>query len=195
MATDIDRYPLGQPVSLSWETTDATGTLVTPDGSTLTATHEGGTMQTLTLTTAAVGVHVLDGWIPPLSGRWTLRFAATGLGAGADETVVDVTATLLGHVTVADLREYLGDVSVTDATLADALAAEQSAQADRCRIDPYTAALREALLRRVARNLAARAVPIATFTSFEGGGTSSRVPQVDAEISRFEAPYRRRKVG
>jgi hypothetical protein len=98
--------------------------------------------------------------------------------------------------TISDVSLYLGDSSETNDALSGALAAEASAQRARCKVPAvYPADLREALLRRVARNLAARAVPIATFTSFEGGGTSSRVPMLDAEIARLEGPYRKRRVG
>lgn len=59
----------------------------------------------------------------------------------------------------------------------------------------YPADLREALLRRVARNLAARAVPVASFTAFDGGATSTRVPGRDPEVRRLEAPHLRLSVG
>ena len=130
-----------------------------------------------------------------MPGRHVARFTATGLYGGAAEDVFDITASNLGYVTVTDVRDYLGDISEQDSEINGALQAEQAAQAARCRLDPYTADLREALMRRVARNLAARRVPIATFTSFEGGGTSSRVPQSDPEIVRLEAPYRKLRVG
>ena len=65
-----------------------------------------------------------------------------------------------------------------------------------CRIPAaYPADLGEALCRRVARNLAARSVPVASFSAFEGGGTVTRVPQRDAEVARLEGPYRRLVVG
>jgi hypothetical protein len=91
---------------------------------------------------------------------------------------------------------YLGDTSWSQAEISSALTAEAAAQRARCRIPAaYPADLAEALKRRVARNLAARAVPVATFTSFDGQATSQRVPMLDAEILRLEAPYRRRTVG
>jgi len=97
---------------------------------------------------------------------------------------------------VEDAVAYLGETSATDEEIADALLAEAAAQRARCRVPAvYPADLRQALLRRVARNLAARAVPVATYTSFEGGGTSARVPQTDAEIARLEAPHRRLTTG
>ena len=92
-----------------------------------------------------------------------------------------------------DVLAYLGaSTSATVADVADALEAEIWAQRRVCRIPvPYPADLAQALKRRVARNLAARAVPVASFTAFEGGSTSARVPQNDAEIRRFEAPFRK----
>ena len=97
--------------------------------------------------------------------------------------------------TLDELRDYLGATSATDPELTTALHAERAAQAQRCRIDPYTHELREAVMRRVARNLAARSVPVATWTSFEGGATGTRVPNTDAEIRRLEAPYRKLVIG
>lgn len=97
-------------------------------------------------------------------------------------------------ITISDLRDYLGDTSATDEALQDALTTERAAQAERCRVEPYTASLREALMRRVARNLAARSVPVASFTSFDGGSTSTRVPGRDPEVARLEAPHRRRPI-
>ena len=96
--------------------------------------------------------------------------------------------------TLADLRGYL-TTSADDATLLDALAAETAAQAARRRVTPFTADLRQALMRRVARNLAARSITVATFSAFEGGSTVVRVPAMDVEIQRFEAPYPKLPVG
>jgi hypothetical protein len=136
----------------------------------------------------------------------------TTLAAGRHLAVVTVSGTVVGVVpftawaqsgttaagmpTLSTVKAYLGDTSWSDAEITDALNAETAAQRARCRVPAvYTDDLAQALQRRVARNLAARAVPVATFTSFEGGTTSARVPQLDAEITRFEAPYRRRSFG
>ncbi len=92
-----------------------------------------------------------------------------------------------------DVLAYLGaSTSATVAEVADAMEAEIWAQRRVCRVPvPYPPDLAQALKRRVARNLAARMVPVASFTAFEGGSTSARVPQTDAEIRRFEAPFRK----
>jgi hypothetical protein len=133
-----------------------------------------------------------------LPGRYLAVITATGVTVGvAPFTAWAVLPTMgEGMPTTSDCLAYLGDISATDGEILDALTAEAAAQRARCRVPAvYPPDLRQALLRRVARNLAARAMPLTSFTSFEGGGTSQRVPRVDAEIARFEGPYRRRKVG
>ena len=178
LALDDDEAPTSATVAV---------TVTTPSGSTTSpAAVEDGTGYYLAEYTAAA------------AGRHLAVVSVSGAVVG----VVPFTAwaqsptTAAGMPSLATVKAYLGDTSWTDAEITDALAAESSAQRARCRVPAvYPDDLAQALKRRVARNLAARAVPIATFTSFEGGGTSARVPQLDAEIQRFEAPYRRRKVG
>ena len=93
------------------------------------------------------------------------------------------------------VKEYLssnGGTSQEDDTIEGALAAETRAQARVCRIPAtYPEDLGEALMRRVARNLAARQVPIAQITSFDGGQQVSRVPSWDNEVRRLEGPFRK----
>src|SRR4051812_22901443 len=69
------------------------------------------------------------------------------------------------------------------------LAVETAAQDRRCAFTgtDRPLPLQEALLRRVARNLAARRVPLVNLSSFEGGTTVTTVPQYDAEVRRLEA--------
>lgn len=132
------------------------------------------------------------------AGRHTAVVTASGLLVGVATFAVDALAVAL-LPTAAEVQAYLNSTGPTSFTLADitaALAAEQAAQALVCRVPAaYPADLREALYRRVARNLAARSVPVASFSSFEGGATSTRVPTKDAEVSRLEGPYRRLVVG
>lgn len=96
---------------------------------------------------------------------------------------------------LAAVKEYLssqGETSQTDETIASALAAESAAQRRVCNIPAsYPPDLAEALCRRVARNLAARAVPIAQVTTFEGGNVATRVPRYDPEVYRLEGPFRK----
>jgi hypothetical protein len=169
--------------------TDATvGIIVTtPSGliSSPTVTEDETGLYTSTFTTAEEGRHLA---VATSSGD------VVGVCAFTAWTSSPTDADAMP--TISEVSLYLGENSWSNDELTDALAAEAplSGHAARCR--PFTRPTwREALKRRVARNLAARAVPVATFTSFEGGGTSTRVPMLDAEIARLEAPYRKRRVG
>lgn len=98
--------------------------------------------------------------------------------------------------TLLDVLDYLGDTSYTDDQVQAALDAEAAAQRRRCRVPAdMPADLAEALKRRVARNLAARAVTVVTAQVYEGGSTTTRVPTVDPEVRRLEADWRRKPVG
>lgn len=95
-----------------------------------------------------------------------------------------------------DVKAYLGQEAQrwTDEELDDTLEAETDIQANKCRvIDPYPAALRRALLRRVMRALATK--QNAFGVSLAVDGETSFVPRWDGEIRRLEAPYRRLVVG
>lgn len=132
------------------------------------------------------------------AGRYLAVVTVSGDATGVVPFTVWASSptTAAGMPSLSMVKIYLGDTSWSDADITDALAAETAAQRRRCRVPAvYPDDLAQALKRRVARNLAARSVPIAEFTSFDGGGTSRRVPTLDAEITRFEGPFRRRKVG
>lgn len=103
----------------------------------------------------------------------------------------------MADLTVEDVRLYLGDAAnrLTDEELTDVLDAETAAQAARCRIpDVYPSDLGEALKRRVARNLAMRAIPLAVLQGDQEFG-STVPPGQDPEVRRLEAPWRRLAVG
>lgn len=187
-------WQLGDVTRLAFESFDETGTPVNALTATCQVVTPSGSTVVVPLVNAGVGVYTAD-YVAAVAGRHRATFTTTGQYAGVAVDVFDIIAPTLSALTVAEMRAYLGDTTATDADLQGVLLAEQSAQADRCTIDPYTPALREALLRRIARNLAARSVPIAVFNSFEGGGQQFRVPKIDSEIARFEGPYRRLCVG
>jgi hypothetical protein len=101
----------------------------------------------------------------------------------------------MGLPTVSEVRAYLGvAVSHTDEVLTDALDAESAAQARVCRVDEanYPADLRQALMRRIARNLSMRRLPLGVQTDETGG---YRIGATDPEVRRLEAPHRRVVVG
>lgn len=169
--------------------TDATvaATVTRPDAST----------SVLTVTRQSTGFYTAP-YILAAPGRHTAVMSASGAVVGVATFAVDALA-VAGPPGLAHVLAYLastGPTSYTDAQVDDALAAERAAQAMACRIPAaYPADLGEALCRRVARNLAARSVPVASFSAFDGGGTVTRVPQRDAEVARLEGPYRRLVVG
>lgn len=106
-----------------------------------------------------------------------------------------------------DVLDYLGSSghSWTEEEVEAALLAETAAQAAVVRFPadpeppaeplPYPADLAEALCRRVAHNLAVRALPLgvqATVTDM--AALNTYVGGTDAEVRRLELPYKRRTV-
>lgn len=103
---------------------------------------------------------------------------------------------------VAEVRSWLGVSleSFSDEELATVLAAERGAQWRVCvwrpmppNVEPLPemlpAAIYQALLRRCARAVAAKNLPLGLAGTDEFG--LSRLPRYDAEIERLEATYRR----
>lgn len=186
---------VGDPWPIWVQVTDDDGNSATPDTVTVTVTRPDLTTSTPTATEDETGEWRAS-YTLAATGRHTALVTVAGTGAGV--VPFEVLAVAVGQVLpdLDDVKDYLGSTSWSDTEIQDALDAETAAQRARCRIpSEYPDDLAQALKRRVARNLAARAVPVATFTSFDGGGTSARVPAVDAEVRRLEGPYRRRKVG
>jgi len=110
--------------------------------------------------------------------------------------------TVLGAPTVTEVTEYLADSagSWDEFVIQQALDAEQSDQLARVRLptnsdgsQTYPPALKEALCRRVAHNLAARGNPLGVqATVTETTAINTYLPGSDAEVRRLEAPWRRR---
>lgn len=88
----------------------------------------------------------------------------------------------------------LSDVSTTLGTTVppEVYAGEVADQASRCRVDPYTDALAAALVRRCARAMAMRNLPLAVMQDEVG---AFRLSSIDPEIRRLEAPHRRVVIG
>lgn len=102
--------------------------------------------------------------------------------------------------TLAYVKVYLGtDTGWDEADISLAYAAELEAQKAVCKVPEsggYPEDLAEALCRRVAHNLAVRAVPLGVQASVsEFNATQIRVGGTDPEVRRLEAPYRKRVVG
>lgn len=86
--------------------------------------------------------------------------------------------------------------SVTTASLSDdqvqqIIDTEAALQAACCVWeDDYPISLAQALLRRAAREIAARQLPLGLSADTGGEYAPVRLPSFDAEIERLEAPYR-----
>lgn len=108
--------------------------------------------------------------------------------------------------TLPDVLGYLGaDHSWSDEDVQAALVAEQAAQAAVVRFPadpappaeplPYPADIAEALFRRVAHNLAVRALPLGVqATVTDAAALATYVGGTDAEVRRLELPYKKRPV-
>lgn len=99
-----------------------------------------------------------------------------------------------------EIDEYLGDShSWGPLEVQGAFDAELNAQADACRLPvdgSYPPALVEALGRRVAHNLALRALPLGVqATVSDMAVATTRVAGMDAEVRRLEGPYRKMLIG
>lgn len=99
---------------------------------------------------------------------------------------------------VEKVTAYLGHTNTPAPQITAAITAEQALQARACRVpaaeDTTPAAvaaravLEEALCRRVAVNLARRALPLGMQTTDVG---TARLGTRDPEVRRLEAPYRK----
>ncbi|MEU8329822.1 hypothetical protein [Micromonospora sp. NPDC048839] len=141
------------------------------------------------------------------AGRWQATYLVLAPGryvaraTVVDEDVVDFVAQVLAVTTGAEMPdvpavvEYLGETSATEDEVQNALDAELAAQRGVCRVRAvYPPDLREALLRRVARNLALRSLPLAVLRGDAEAGTTV-LPGRDPEVRRLEAPHRRMPIG
>jgi hypothetical protein len=99
-------------------------------------------------------------------------------------------------LTAAEVKARLGaSSSASEAQVAEALAAEKAAQAKVC-VTPaddaaWPADLEAALVRRVARYLALKGLPLGLQTAMsEAAVVQTRIP-FDNDIARLEAPHSR----
>lgn len=106
-------------------------------------------------------------------------------------------------ITVSDVNAYLGESSWSSpsasAQVQGAIDAEYANQLRKCRVigasASYPVDLREALLRRTARNLAMRSAPLAVMPGPDGETVAGFIPRMDSEIRRYESPWIRIVVG
>jgi hypothetical protein len=196
-ATSADAVLL--PVSGVWTirvaVRDADGYL-TDDVPVVTVTLPAGSTATPTVEHVGTGDYRVT-YVVGTAGRYVARAVTTSSGAADFAAYATATTAGTGMPVVDDVANYLreGAASWTTADLQDALDAESAAQRAVCRVRAvYPADLREALLRRAARNLALRALPLAVHQG-DAEGRTLLLPGRDPEVRRLEAPHRRVCVG
>lgn len=139
-----------------------------------------------------------------VAGRYLARVVTTSDGAADFVAYVAGPVANTAMPALEDLRGespdrddptdlgYLGENSWTDDEIQDALDAEAAAQRRVCRVEAdYPADLRQALLRRVAVNLARRALPLSMLQGDAEAGGTAPLPSNDAEVRRLERSHRR----
>lgn len=188
------------PVDDRWLITVATfdddGVLVDA-APTVTVTLPDGTTTTPTPELVSTGVY-RAAYEVVTAGRHIAVAAAVGYGVADFAAYATATTTETGMPTVDDVAEYLreGASSWDTADLQDALDAEAASQRSVCRVRAvYPDDLRQALLRRVQRNLAMRQLPLAVPQGDAEMGSAASPPGRDPEVRRFEAPHRKLAMG
>jgi hypothetical protein len=163
-----------------------------------TVTLPGGTTATPTVTTPETGVYE-TAYSPATVGRFVAQAVAAGFGQASFSAYVQTITTAAQMPTLADVKDYLetaGEpVSHDDDQITDALNTELAAQRAVCRVGAvYPYDLRQAVLRRTARNLAMRMFPMA-LTPGDSDQAARVLPGRDPEVRRLEGPYRKMPIG
>lgn len=194
LTADAVLLPIGGVWEIRASVTDVDGYAVDAVP-TVTVTLPAGTTATPTVETIAAGDYRVTYEVGS-SGRYVARVVATGYGAADFAAHALATTAGTGMPVVADVVEYLGATSYTTDEIQDALDAEAAAQRHVCRVRAvYPDDLRQALLRRVMRNLAMRQLPLAVLQGDAEAGSDTVLPGRDPEVRRLEAPHRRWTVG
>lgn len=162
----------------------------------------------VTLPNGSTAALIFAPWPYLGGGGWQVAYTTTVTGRylahiSTPEDAVDAAAYAVGPTsntalpTVDDVARYLkgAAASWSTAELQDELDAEAEHQQAKCGVRAaYPAPLRKALLRRVQRALAMRALPLATVQGDADGG-NILLPGNDPEVRRLEAPYRKLATG
>lgn len=162
----------------------------------------------VTLPDGTTAAPIFTSWPYLGGGGWQVAYTTSIVGRylahiSTPEDAVDAAAYAVGATgnmgmpTVDDVARYLkgAAASWSTADLQEELDAEAEHQQAKCGIRAaYPTPLRKALLRRVQRALAMRALPLATVQGDADGG-NILLPGNDPEVRRLEAPYRRLSVG
>lgn len=191
---------LGALWRIEVEVRDVNGYLTSSDAPAVVVTIPAGSTTNPTFTAVSTGRYRAL-YTVGSAGRY-IAHVTTSDDAINLSAYVETTVAATGMPTVDDLlgpggdgTGYLRQTSATDEQVQDALNAEAAAQRAVCRIGAiYPADLRQALMRRVARNLAMRGIPLAVPVG-DVDTTPGILPGRDPEVRRLEGPYRKLVVG
>lgn len=132
---------------------------------------------------------------PVTEGRYVAVAAGAAYGAAAFTAWVQAVSDAVDFPDVTELDSYLGTNGATTDELQEALDAQGAAQRADCRIPPvYGADLRSALLRRCARHLALKRIPLAVLQGDAENGPTT-LPRNDPMVRDFERNYRKLTMG
>lgn len=183
--------PVGGVWAMVVSVTDTAGAPVT-DAPTVAVTLPGDVPAAPVATEVTAGIWRAS-LVTTVTGRYVARVTTTDNGSVDFAAYVVAVVPDSGMPDITDVDIYLGEHSWDDDALQDALDAEAANQRRVCSVPAaYGADLRQALLRRVQVNLAKRGQPFLTVPDSE---VVSLIPKLDAEINRFEGPYRRLVMG
>jgi hypothetical protein len=165
------------------------------DMPTFTVTEPDGTEVPVTAETTTCPGVVRAIYYPAVAGRHLA--AAVHIDHGSVSWVANVLD-VVPNAEMPDVdgyRDYVGETSDSDDEITQALAQEQTAQFNACRVPAtYPPDLAGALYRRTQRALAIRRLPLAVKESADGE-SQIVVPGRDPEVRRLEGPYRKVTVG
>jgi hypothetical protein len=196
-------YDVGDATVATYEVRDDEGTLTNADTVVLTVTKPDLTTDAPTVANppTTTGEYEAAVYLFATAGRYRFRWVTTNPNT-AETFVVDVIGTGSALPTLAEVKAYLDSTQAglsatySDPVLTDAIAAETAAQARKCRVlANYPDDLRQALYRRVQRNLAMRGLPLAVLQGDAETGSSAFLPGNDPEVRRLEGPHRKLVAG
>lgn len=181
--------PVGDVWLIGVDVTDANGQRVSQTP-VVTVTLPDGTTALPTVELLSTGCYRAS-YTLAAAGRYVANAVATGYGVAQFAAFTDAVTPASGMPVVGHVSAYLGKHSWSTPDLQDALDAEASAQRSVCAVPAaYPPDLRNALLRRVARNLAMRPLPLAVLRGdAEAGDPNILPPGSDPEVRRLEKPY------
>ena len=145
-------FDYGDPVALSVQVRDSTGTLANATTVTCTVTLPDGTTSSPSVTNASTGVYTIS-YAPTAAGRHVVRWTATGTNAAEFDDVFVVKSR--SHTALLSLADFKSHLNITSTTNDEELR--------RCLLSASD----------LAERVTGRIFRLTTFTEAHDGGTSA----------------------